>query len=220
LNKTSRDTNVSYSGLIDAAADQIAAIEGRVILLGHSFGGVAATDITLRDPQKIAGLICIATPFSQAAWSAILESYSAQTSEAMRTTESTFLKSPTDQNLSAWFASYGRLYFAGHSIAQGTAMLRAGPSVAHAYLGATKEGASQEHLLEKLRKISIPRILIAGQEDLLFPIDAAEAEAKRGGFEFSRIDNAGHFVVFDQPNKVQTVIAKFISSLTLSVGEK
>jgi pimeloyl-ACP methyl ester carboxylesterase len=153
IDPPSSEVDTSYSEIIDSARDQITAIEGKVILMGHSFGGVVAADIALRERDKIAGVICIATPFSQIAWSAITERYSALKTELMKKNEDLYLKEPTNERFSAWLASYEHLYFASHSVSRGTAMLRAASFIARAHLGASKEGASQEHLLENLRRL-------------------------------------------------------------------
>ena len=54
------------------------------------------------------------------------------------------------------------------------------------------------------------KLFIIGEEDKLLNAKFLEQDAKWGKFDFKSIENASHFVMFDQPDMVATYIEERI----------
>lgn len=65
-------------------------------------------------------------------------------------------------------------------------------------------------LLEQIEEIKLPKIFIAGKEDDLLSSDVLKNDAILGKFDFFELDDASHFVTFDQPEKVAGLIENLI----------
>ncbi|MCP4908453.1 MAG: alpha/beta hydrolase [bacterium] len=63
----------------------------------------------------------------------------------------------------------------------------------------------------ELKHFSTPTLVIAGEEDVLFPPDVLESVAETiPSAQFERFEGAGHSTYFEQPDRFNSVVAAFI----------
>ena len=65
--------------------------------------------------------------------------------------------------------------------------------------------SSLKRLLQDLTK----KLFIAGKRDGMLPEEILKEDADRGGFEFKSVNNASHFVTFDQAEIVAGLVESF-----------
>ncbi|MCM2349723.1 MAG: alpha/beta hydrolase [Bacteriovoracaceae bacterium] len=183
---------------------------GTVYLCGHSFGGIQAVDIALRLPALIKGVICLASPFSENAFKELSINFNREkTSEQVMMSE-IFEKNPTNENYQKWFATYSNIYFSKSKIEAGRKLLLEGRVNVKNYLGATNEASRKAHLLNEIQTSRVKKLFIAGNEDHLLPPHILKSDSDSGSFVFKTIDNAGHFVHFEEPEKTAKIVEDFI----------
>lgn len=205
------EKNLSYDELLAELKEATKTMEDFYVC-GHSFGGIQATELALRNDPRIKGLICLATPFLEETFKAIGDNFLRLRTKDESSMDDVFDAEPTDTNYSKWFASYARLYFTSSNIEAGKAMLLKDKMNVHSYLGARSESSKKGFLLEKIKKTSLKKLFIAGSDDVLLPPFVLKKDSEEGGFVFKTIEKAGHFVHFDQNKKTAMLIRDFIFS--------
>lgn len=204
------DKDRSFVELSEMLLNEVKRISGKVFVVGHSFGGFFASEISLW--LNVDGLICVATPFSQHSLFGANQNYSKKITNELKAAENDFESSPTDKNFSKWLSLYGEMYFAPHNSEKGKLLLLNDPSSAKGYLNNTGDSKKMEPMLKKLAELNMSKLFIAGKEDGLINISDLEKDASHGNFIFKAINNANHFVMFDQPEQVARVIENFIAT--------
>jgi pimeloyl-ACP methyl ester carboxylesterase len=201
----------SYGALLKYAVSRLPK-ERKLVLLGHSFGGVQAANIAVTT-ANVVGLICIAAPFSRAAFESIGKEFANKMTVEIDRTGKEFDERPSDESLKAWFASYGTLYFHSDRAEAGAKMLLS-TSVNHkAFLGSRDEVANKEHLLAEVRNATFAKVFLLGENDELLVRATARAEAERGGFIVHEISRAAHFMAFDNPKETNLIIKDFLDQI-------
>lgn len=203
--------DVCYEAQLRHAREQVQSLNGEIVLCGHSAGGILATDLALSMKAKIGGLIVMAAPFSKDAWDAVNSGYTSLLTPELKDAETTFSVEPSDISLQNWFANYGEIYFAKENVESGRQMLLQSPHSHKLYAGATHAMSEKAGLLRDAAALNIPKLFIAGDQDRLVPPSSALKEVAQGLFELQIIAGAGHFMSFDEPKKVETVIRNFIN---------
>lgn len=202
----------SYATQLKELKDEIKKIENPIII-GHSFGGVIATNLVIQSPSMVHSLICIAAPFSPKVFEAASDIYSKFQNQESNLLNERFKNDPTNENYKDWFSFYGDLYFTKANVDSGKKMIREDSVCAKSYLAARSESATKESLLVEIRKVQKNKLFILGSEDKLLPSAILIKDAEAGNFKTNTIENAGHFVHFDQPQKVADVISEFIKEM-------
>ena len=64
-------------------------------------------------------------------------------------------------------------------------------------------------MLPLLKQDLTKKLFIAGKQDVMLPETVLSEDAASGGFNFISINNASHFVTFDQPESVAGLIEDF-----------
>lgn len=182
-----------------------------VVLCGHSFGGILAGSLALKN-KKVKALICMASPFSKRAWESVGDQYNQNLTPNLASAGKLFESEPSDRNFRNWIANYGVLYFAQANVTRGKAMLLNCKTILKAFEDCGAEASQKEGVLLELKTACIPKLFIAGEVDQLVTVATAESEAEAGGFEFVRIENAGHFMTFDEPVETANAINSFLTA--------
>lgn len=203
---------LDYGSQLKELESQVNSLEN-VVLLGHSFGGIVATDLVIRNSDSFSGLICMASPFSKEVFKAASVAFAeVQNAESEKINES-FQKDPTDESYKKWFSHYAALYFKEGNNEAGKQMILSDSACAKSYLAARSESAQKEFLLDDIKKLTISKLFIMGSDDSLLKKELLSQDAMNGKFRMQTIKNAGHFVHFDQPNEVANVIDAFIKGM-------
>jgi len=183
-----------------------------LILCGHSFGGIQAVELAVRNKIDIKSVICISAPFSNESFSAVENACENFCTGTVKALDEQFVKDPTDKNHKERFIGYAPLYFHQASLQKGIQMLRNENMSAKNLVGAGGEGRNKFSLLEKLKSMQMENYFLAGVDDQILPWKILKADANKGGFKFDVISDAGHFVHFDNPNETLNKIREFIYS--------
>lgn len=189
-----------FSELSSLLNKEILKVPGSKYILGHSYGGFFAaqafTDLDLN------GLVCVSTPFSEVALSEAAENYFAQRDGSLLKAETEWNANQNDSTFAEWLSEYGSLYF---KKASGKSLLLSDKVSAQFFLD-NRSDLSALKLLPLLAKTSRKKVFISGSEDKLLSPEVTKADAKLGHFDFFEVQNASHFVTFDQPEKTAEII--------------
>lgn len=210
-NGTSFETNVSFSQLTTRLADEIETklkIQSEKIIVGHSFGGILAAALAIKLNPK--GLICLATPFGQKTLDAVTEKYKAGLTPNLEEAASIWLKRKTDEAFKKWLSEYGELYFQNPV---GKTLLLNDAVSANYFLANRSDAVGKDSLLDDLADRSFHKLMVVGKNDGLLSTALVEEDAKRGKFKFLTVENANHFLMFDQPKKVASLIEEQIATI-------
>lgn len=199
----------SYDDQLLELSKEIKKLEN-VYLCGHSFGGIQAVDIALRLPAQIKGVICIASPFSENAFKDLGINFSKEKTSQQIMMNEIFKNNPTNENYQKWFATYAHIYFSKSKIEAGRKLLLESRVNVKNYLGATNEASRKAHLLNEIKTSQVKKLFIAGNEDHLLPPHILKSDSDSGSFIFKTIDNAGHFIHFEEPEKTAEIVEDFI----------
>lgn len=170
-------------------------------ILGHSFGGILASSVFIH--SKIDGLVCLSVPFTKSSLSNANENYMKFMTPELKIAESEWVKNQDDISFASWLSEYGQMYFCNPE----GKLLIAKDKVSSKYFKDNRsDAANKEYLLNQLRETNRKKIFVCGKEDKLISSDFYKKDAEQGGFDFHEIDEASHFVSFDQPEKVKLII--------------
>jgi pimeloyl-ACP methyl ester carboxylesterase len=201
--------NKKFDELSNELAKEILAIEGAKFVLGHSYGGFFASDLSLK--IKLDGIICIATPFSEKSLEAASENYTAKKSHTLSDAEDEWEKLQDDKSLAKWFSEYGELYFIK---SEGKDLLLNDKVSARFFVANRSDAIQKESVLPLLKKNETKKLFVSGKRDGMLPEAILKEDAIAGGFNFISVNNASHFVTFDQPESVAGLIEDFMRQKT------
>ena len=192
----------SYKTLLDGLTEFVKNIETDVILFGHSFGGILATDLACSKKfLKIKGLAVLGTPFSKDAFNTINATYEEKMDDQAREAVNLFSRSPSNENYKELLVGCKNIYFDNPSEKALNAIREDSCSV-NIFINVREEGEKKEYLLEQAKNISYPTVFMAGERDALFTLESCEREANKGNFKLVTIPQAGHFAYIDNPEGV------------------
>jgi len=185
-------------------------ISGDVYLAGHSYGGFFAASLAVKN--KITGIICLATPFSLNVLNQATENYQKFKSKSLEQAEVNWARSPSDHSFAKWLSEYGLLYFAKRSLESGRELLLKDKVSAKFYSDNRTDASTMHRMLPELKNAGLKKLFLAGKNDELLSIDLLRKDAIDANFKFVPVDNASHFLTFDQPESVASLIEEFIAT--------
>ncbi len=183
----------------------------KIILCGHSFGALYAIELAMW-AENIAGILLMASPLSNASYEVATKLYSQFMTPELSQAEEGFDKKPSAETFTKLLASYGHLYFSKQAAKEGSQMLL-NDSVSYQsflhLLPILSKRTSTVDFVKNLRSLNLPKYMLAGSEDLLFPIRTLAEDASESKAKLFKIQDAGHFITFDQPEAVAVLIENF-----------
>lgn len=198
----------SFRDLCLLLKEAIQTIPGDKMVLGHSFGGIFASALSI--DLSLTGLICLGTPLSNQSINAANENYGLNTSTELKEAEAIWISSPSDQTFKNWLSNYNNLYFNSKFVERGKNLLLGDPSSSQFFLDNSDDIYQTDLILGKLQHISCPKLYIAGENDGLLPANYLAKDAELGGFEYIEISNANHFMMIDSQAETNKQIQLFI----------
>ncbi|MGE3609118.1 MAG: alpha/beta fold hydrolase [Bacteriovoracaceae bacterium] len=198
----------SFQSISDSLAEVIQKIDGVNVVVGHSFGGLFACDLSCRIDLR--RLICLATPMSNKTLESANFNYSTAALPLLKEKEELWKRNPSDETFKAWLSEYSYLYFTEEKILEGHNILKNDLSSAQFFLDNRSDLNNYFSIFNQSKNKFREKILIAGEKDRLLPVLDLEADAIANNFSFKMVDNAGHFMMIDQPAEVATIISNFI----------
>ena len=167
----------------------------RPVLGGYSVGGAVALEAALSAPQRLRGLLLIATGARLRVRQEFFDLLAGDHGRAV------------DELLRWWFspATPPRVIERARS-----ALRILSPAVVHDDFWA----AHRFDALDRVAEITLPALVICGEQDRLTPPRYAEyLHEKIAGSQLVIIPNAGHMVVLEQPRATNEAIAAFLRGL-------
>lgn len=204
VNGTTYTSDLTFNELSRALQDKLQKINAPIYVLGHSYGGFFAADLSLK--MKLNGIICVATPFSERSLVAAGENYTAKKSQALSVADEEWRELQDDKSFAKWVSEYGELYF---TKPEGKYLLLNDKVSARFFLANRSDARQKESILPLLKQDTTKKLFIAGKRDGMLPEAILREDADRGGFDFNSVNNASHFVTFDQAKIVAGLIENF-----------
>ena len=198
------------SALADLVAELIVALGyPRVHLHGTSFGGIVGPTLAARHPQLIDRLV--------------LSCFLARYDNAARMMRATWKRCAADSGMAAVadltsVAGFGRGYYdRPEAQAQFASMRQAFCATTPQAFIAAVEAAERTDLSPLIDKVQAPTLLIGGREDNMSPVTPspsgvgfAQIAAGIPGCRVVMIEDSGHYLVIEQPERTAQAIVAFI----------
>jgi len=169
-----------------------------VVLAGHSMGGAITLKLALKAPSYLKGIVLVATGAKLRVTSLILEGIKA---DFVNTTKliMDYAFSPEAPD---WLKerSLGELQQTRPEVVLGDF-----------------EACDKFDTMNDIQRIEIPSLIVCGSEDMLTPVKYSEYLGKNIlGSRLVVIQGAGHMVMIEKPDQVNTAIEEFLKDLTRS----
>ncbi len=183
-----------YRDVVLAWADAIG-LE-RFVLAGHSMGGAIAQEFALTFPNRLAGIVLVATGARLRVHPKILQGLQESPEETVRLiAEWAYGENPTDQML--------RLYV--------RRMLEIPPEVTHGDFAA----CNVWDRMTDIEAITVPTLIIGGEADKLTPPKYARyLHDHIPNSRLVMVPGAGHMVMLEAPDLVAREVAAFLRDLS------
>lgn len=199
---------------MDRYADDLAELcahlgVARTVVCGLSMGGYVAFALWRRHPRLVRGLVLLGTRAG-----ADVDAARARRRELIDVAADRGSAGVADQMMPGMLgkSSRERNPSLGDAI---HAMLESAP--VDGVVGALQAMAERPDSRPTLGTITVPTLVVVGDEDVLTPV--AESEAMHAGIAGSRLEviaGAGHLANVERPAAVNHVLSEFLASLTLS----
>lgn len=200
----------TFEGILRAMEVELEKLENKpLIFLGHSFGALYVIELAARKKFNVAGLILVAAPLSEETYEVAKKQYLKFMTPELSDAIEVFDGDKTRESFNRLLSSYGRLYFSEDTIKRGGELLQSDQTSVESFIHVLPVFSRRTPFVDfigHLRDLVIPKFMIAGADDLLFPASALEADARLTDCQFLKIQNAGHFVTFDQPEAVTVLV--------------
>ncbi len=185
--------------LIDVLAPE------RLVLVGHSMGGMVAQEVAARAPERIDALVLAATSpaFGKAdgEWQRAFIAERTAPLDAGRTMH---------ELATSLIPTMGAAEVAPEAVAAATDVMSHVPPSTYrlalqALMGFDRRAA--------LKALTIPTLFIAGREDRVAPSEMMRGMADRvAGSQFVCLDDCGHLMMFEKPDAFNAAVMWFVKS--------
>ncbi len=194
-----RSPGKGHTSITGYAADMVALLDAlhieRAIVAGHSMGGAIAQTIALNYPQRVAGLLLVATSARLQVNDAILNGIRTKTAETI-----------------ALIGKWGWSKDAPEQIRRlwRSRQMATDPEITYGDYVA----CNHFDVRERLGRARTPCLLISGSVDKMTPPDWMDDTASRiAGSKLVRIEGCGHWVMLEQPETVAAAVTQWLSEI-------
>ncbi|MGI9181455.1 MAG: alpha/beta fold hydrolase [Longimicrobiaceae bacterium] len=189
----------------------------RVLLFGHSYGGFLAQEYALRYPQRLHGLIlCSTAPVFDYPEVAMANARARGTAAQFQTLAEA-LSAPVgdDEALRELTFQLLPLYFHRPDPERMAGLFAETRYSAAAYNHATFRCLASFNVVDRLKEIRVPTLVLGGRDDWIFPPAQAPMRLHAGlpGAELVLFEQSGHYPFVEQPGEFITAVADWIARL-------
>jgi len=200
-----------------------------VVVLGHSWGGLLATEYAISHPQRVSHLVLMNTAPASHADATVLRAELARRRSAEQTarmkelsSDPKFLAGDIQTEAEYYRIHYGTTLRNSAHLASVIGRLRTAFTEQSILAARAIEDGLYEDtwsrsdydLIPALRLLDIPALIIHGDDDFV-PLDVVRRIADAiAGSQLVVIPDCGHFAYLEQPARVDTTIAAFLTSPT------
>ncbi len=189
----SQDTIDAYADVVVKLADKLGL--GKCVLVGHSMGGAIAQRIALLHPELLAGLVLVATGARLRVMPQVFSAIQTDYGQYVELASSFSMSPSADVNTRSLFRE-----ILAHCAAQ----------AAHNDFTA----CNRFDIMDTLAAIKTKTIIIAGDRDMMTPLKYAQfLNQKIEASQLVIIGDAGHMVMMEKPDEVNSAIEKFAASI-------
>jgi len=207
----SPNTKLTFNDLVQEISSFVQKLEGKTILMGHSYGGVLASQVAVT--SNCDGLICLGTPFTSRSLKLASNNFANHNDEELKIAANKWSEVKSKETFNGWLAEYKELWFVKKNIEFGKNLLKHDQSSFNFFLSNRNDILENSTVITNLSNWKKPKLFLAGEKDLLLPPDILEQDANEGGFSYSVISNASHFLMWDNYSEVSEKINSFIFPL-------
>ena len=198
----------------DMAADTVALMEAvgikKAHVLGYSMGGMIAQELALAYPDKISGLILVATDCGISLRIEARPEYSRLFTEMIR------LGTNEAKTAAAGCLFANQTFESRPDIMQRYAEVSLRFPAPQRTLERQWEAITRHDACSRLQNITAPTLVITGSEDALVPPENSRVLAERiPNAQLRSIDGGGHLFVVEQPQQFNEAVLGFLDSLSL-----
>jgi pimeloyl-ACP methyl ester carboxylesterase len=179
--------------------------ETPAVLVGFSFGGLASLHFALAHPDRVRGLVLLASgpgfknPDAQARW----EAQTRRTAELLET-----------EGFGAFLAGRGGDTVVGRRRASEAARAAAAAVAAQdpaavAQFGRLVSGPAPG-VLDELGRVDVPALVVVGEDDPAFARAAEVMAARLPGAKLVRVPGAGHVLSLEAPEQTSALLVRFV----------
>lgn len=175
------------------------------VLMGHSMGGMISQLIALAHPDDLRALILVDT--------------AAETIEIRNADRQALLDAVTSGGVAAAFElQLQRAEPRVRDNPQFVALWREQfmMTSAEAIIGGGEAMASRESLLERLKSLHLPTLIVCGENDLPFLGPSRKMHEAIEGSRLEIIEGAGHSPTFETPERFNAVLTDFLETAVAS----
>ena len=197
----------------DMAADTVALMEAvgikKAHILGYSMGGMIAQELALAYPEKINGLVLVATDCGISLRIKARPEYSGLFTEMIRlgTTEA--------KTAAAGCLFAKRTFESRPDIIERYAEVSLRFPAPQKMLEKQWEAITRHDACDQLQNITAPTLVITGSEDVLIPPENSKVLAEQIPHAQVRfIDGGGHLFVVEQPQEFNDTVLDFLDGLS------
>lgn len=193
----------------------------RILVFGHSYGGMVAQEYALRFGEHLAGLILCSTAPAFDYMPLIQANAAARgTPDAVAALGEAFGRPMMDDN--DWRSIWLRLmpiYFKHHEPQIGQAMDEATAYSAAAWNHANTHCLLQFNSLHRLKEITVPTLVVGGADDWITPPEQSRRiHAGLPNAEVAIFEDSGHFPFIEEPDEFVATVRGWIARLsTISI---
>ena len=189
----SPDTIDAYADVVVKLADKLGL--GKCVLVGHSMGGAIAQRIALLHPELLAGLVLVATGARLRVMPQVFSTIQTDYGQYVELASSFSMSPSTDVKTRSLFRE-----ILAHCAAQ----------AAHNDFTA----CNRFDIMDTLAAIKTKTMIIAGDRDMMTPLKYAQfLNQKIEASQLVIIGDAGHMVMMEKPDEVNSAIEKFAASI-------
>jgi len=198
----------THKELMTLLGESLDNITGDVYTIGHSYGGMYASDLFRYIELK--GVICLGTPMSKRTLENATSNYLKCVNDALIEAESRWENEPNNSNFSNWLSKYNSLYFSENVLEIGRKLIRDDTVSAEFFLDNRRDISDQE-VFEQISRWEGKKLLIGGERDGLISSSFLREDAALFNYDFFLIPYANHFLMLDDLSMLVKSIDNFIT---------